>query len=192
MARWTRTFWKFGRVVGKCTALRALTLHAAPALNSMSMSSDNVSRPRLRRGIIRYRWLKTTLRSRGGGGWPVDKWTALRTCPLIHRLIVRAPLDLITTRTLGPLAPIVGLLATTYLRTVFREMPISLAMARSERPRRWAFCTASHRAFWRGVGCLGGAAGGLRTPVLRFLGRLSTTTSSPPWLATPRAPSLSR
>ena len=56
-----------------------------------------------------------------------------------------------------------GLLASAYLRTVFLWMPNSLAIARMERPRSLACCTAFHRTLCRGVGFLRGDAGGLRT-----------------------------
>ena len=55
------------------------------------------------------------------------------------------------------------LLASAYLRTVFLWMPNSLAIARMERPRSLACCTAFHRTLCRGVGFLRGDAGGLRT-----------------------------
>ena len=56
-----------------------------------------------------------------------------------------------------------GLLASAYLRTVSLWMPNSLAIARMERPRSLACCTAFHRTLCRGVGFLRGDAGGLRT-----------------------------
>ena len=56
-----------------------------------------------------------------------------------------------------------GLLASAYLRIVFLWMPNSLAIARMERPRSLACCTAFHRTLCRGVGFLRGDAGGLRT-----------------------------
>ena len=56
-------------------------------------------------------------------------------------------------------------------------MPNSLAIARMERPRSSACCTAFHRTLCRGVGFLRGDAGGLRTLPPPFNVALSATGS---------------
>ena len=71
-----------------------------------------------------------------------------------------------------------GLLASAYLRTVFLWMPNSLAIARMERPRSLACCTAFHRTLCRGVGFLRGDAGGLRTLPPPFNVALSASMAS--------------
>ena len=84
-----------------------------------------------------------------------------------------------------------GLLASAYLRTVFLWMPNSLAIARMERPRSLACCTAFHRTLCRGVGFLRGDAGGLRTLPSPFNVALSASMTprdarlSLGWLPTP-------
>ena len=84
-----------------------------------------------------------------------------------------------------------GLLASAYLRTVFLWMPNSLAIARMERPRSLACCTAFHRTLCRGVGFLRGDAGGLRTLPPPFNVALSASMASRDaklslgWLPTP-------
>ena len=84
-----------------------------------------------------------------------------------------------------------GLLASAYLRTVFLWMPNSLAIARMERPRSLACCTAFHRTLYRGVGFLRGDAGGLRNLPPPFNVALSASMASRDaklslgWLPTP-------
>ena len=73
-----------------------------------------------------------------------------------------------------------GLLASAYLRTVFLWMPNSLAIARMERPRSLACCTAFHRTLCRGVSFLHGDAGGLRTLPPPFNVALSPLMASEP------------
>ena len=84
-----------------------------------------------------------------------------------------------------------GLLASAYLRTVVLWMFNSLAIARMERPRSLACCTAFHRTLCRGVGFLRGDAGGLRTLPSPFNVALSASMTprdaklSLGWLPTP-------
>ena len=84
-----------------------------------------------------------------------------------------------------------GLLASAYLRTVFLWMSNSLAIARMERPRSLACCTAFHRTLCHGVGFLRGDAGGLRTLPSPFNVALSASMTprdaklSLGWLPTP-------
>ena len=71
-----------------------------------------------------------------------------------------------------------------YFLAVLLWIPNSLATPRMDNPLRFAFCTAVHRATWRGVGFL-------REPVA-FLCTLAAPLAATPSRAAPATRSLSR